>query len=76
MEETWGIPSLYEKTFTYGLSCKDPHGAFPGSNEEDFKEEYCNIVTEHTSHLLTYGRDILSAFEGILGMFKVAEGSF
>jgi Heterokaryon incompatibility protein (HET) len=74
VEEAAGGPSLYEKTYTCGLSYKDPFGHFEGSNEENFMGEYCLMVTEYTDRFLTYEQDIISAFEGILGMFKVAEG--
>jgi Heterokaryon incompatibility protein (HET) len=71
-ESPWG-PSLYEKTFTYGHSYKDPYGPVLGSNEQDFMEEYCKMVSEYTERFLTYEQDILAAFNGILGMFNVAE---
>lgn len=74
MEETSGGPSLYAPTFTYGLSYRDPFGLFTAWNDEDFMAEYCTMVAEYSERSLTYEHDIHSAFEGILGMFKVAEG--
>ncbi|KAF7511722.1 hypothetical protein GJ744_003453 [Endocarpon pusillum] len=74
IEETPGSPSLYAPTFTYGLSYRDPFGPFTAWNDEYFMAEYCTMVAEYSERSLTYEHDILSAFEGILGMFKVAEG--